>query len=160
MNIAIVYYSYSGNTDKVARVIEEILEAQGNSVQRLRIDAPDESVNFFVQALRALVKKKSRVGPIETELSAYDLLIFGTPVWAREMAPAMRSYLGQVSGLGGKKAVIYVTYGSGLGKDHCLDSLEKILREKGVAQISRFSLSQFKVGDKPLIISLLRKSIA
>ena len=158
MNIAIVYYSYSGNTHRVAQIIEEIL-SHDNSVKCLRIEAPRESSNFFIQALRGLTKRKTEISPIEANLSAYDLIILGTPVWAREAPPAMRSYLEKVSGLLRKKAVIFVTYGSGLGKDHCLNSLERNLQEKGVSEIKRFSLSQFKVGDKSLIESLLRKAM-
>ncbi len=158
MNIAIVYYSYSGNTHRAAKIVEEVL-SQNNSVKRLRIEAPKESNNFFIQCLRGLIKKRTEIAPIETDLSAYDLIIFGSPVWAREMVPAMRSYLEKANGLSGKKAMIFVTYGSGLGKEYCLDSLERALKEKGVSSISRFSLSQFKVSDKSLIESLLNKNM-
>ncbi len=158
MSIAIVYYSYSGNTHRAAKIIEEIL-SQNNSVKCLRIEAPKESKNFFIQCLRGLTKKKTEISPIETDLSVYDLIIFGTPVWAREMVPAMRCYLEKASGLLRKKAIVFVTYGSGLGKEHCLDSLERTLKEKGVSQINRFSLSQFKVNDRPLIESLLREAM-
>jgi hypothetical protein len=75
------------------------------------------------------------------------------------MVPAMRAYLDKTSGLGGKKAVIFVTYGSGLGKEHCLDSLKRAVEEKGATCIGRFSLSQFKVSDKPLIESLLKENM-
>ena len=159
MNIAIVYYSYSGNTHEAAKIIEEVLKSQNNSVRRLRTEAPKESRNFFIQALRGLTKKKTEIAPIETDLSAYDLIIFGTPVWVREMVPAMRKFLEKASGLEGKKALVFVTYGSGLGKEHCLDSLELALKEKGASQISRFSLSQLKVNDRPLIENLLKEDM-
>ncbi|MCG2677770.1 NAD(P)H-dependent oxidoreductase [bacterium] len=159
MEIAIIYYSYSGNTHKAAKVMEEILTAQANSVKRLRIEAPGESKNFFIQALRGLMKKKAEISSVETDLTPYDLIIFGTPVWAREMVPAMREFLEKAGGLLRKKAVVFATYGSGLGKDHCLDSLERILKEKSVSQIGRFSLSQSKVNDRALIESLLRKTM-
>ena len=158
MNIAIVYYSYSGNTHKVAKTIEELL-SQNNSVKCLRIEAPKESKNFFIQCLRALTRKKTEIVSTETNLSAYDLIIFGVPVWAREMPPAMRSYLEKATGLLRKKAVIFVTYGSGLGKEHCLDSLKSAIEEKGGSCIGRFSVSQFKVNDKTLIEGLLKKYV-
>ena len=160
MNIAIVYYSYSGNTHKAAEILEEVLKGQNNSVKRLRVEAAKKSSNFFIQVLRALTKKKAEITPIETDLSGYDLIIFATPVWAREMVPAMRAYLEKAGGLSGKKAAIFVTYGSGLGKEHCLDSLKAAIEEKGASCIGRFSLSQFKVDDKPLIEGLVRRTIA
>lgn len=159
MNIAIVYYSYSGNTHKAAKVIEEILKSQNNSVKRLRIEAPQEARNFFIQCLKAASKRKTEITSIESDLSVYDLIILATPVWAREMVPAMRTYLEKASGLNGKKAAIFVTYGSGLGKEHCLDSLKAAIETKGASCIGRFSLSQFKVNDKSLIESLVRKTM-
>jgi len=157
MNIAIVYYSYSGNTHKAAKVIEEILKLQNNVVKCLRMEALGESKNFFIQALRGLMKKKAEISSIETDLTPYDLIIFGTPVWAREMVPAMRKFLEKASGLRGKKAVVFVTYGSGLGKEHCLDSLQQFLQEMGAGCLGRFSISQFKVNDRQLIEDLLKK---
>ncbi len=159
MNIAIVYYSYSGNTHRAAEIIAEILRIENNSVRCLKIEAPNESRSFFVQALRGLTKKKTAIAPMETDLSGYDLIILGTPVWAREMVPAMRKFLEKASGLGGKKALVFVTYGSGLGKEHCLDSLKAGIEAKGASCIGRFSLSQFKVNDRPLIENLLKENL-
>jgi flavodoxin len=158
MDIVIVYYSYSGNTHQAAKMIAEILKYE-HSVRCLRIEAPNESDKFFVQALRGITKRKIAIAPIETDLSPYDLIIFGTPVWAAEMAPAMRSYLEKAAGLNGKKALAFTTYGSGLGKAHCLDSLQRTLEKKGVRQIRRFSLSQFEVSDQLLLEDLLRKAM-
>ena len=159
MNIAIVYYSYSGNTHKAAQIVEGLLKSQNNSVKRLRIEALDESNNFFVQAFRGLVKKKAKIASLETDLSVYDLIIFATPVWAREMVPAMRTYLEKAGALSGKKAVAFVTYGSGLGKEHCLDSLKAAIEGKGATCIGRFSISQLKVNDQALIKNLLNHNV-
>ena len=159
MNIAIVYYSYSGNTHKAAQIVEGLLKSQNNSVKRLKIEALDESNNFFVQAFRGLVQKKAKIAPLETDLSVYDLIIFATPVWAREMVPAMRTYLEKAGALSGKKTAIFVTYGSGLGKEHCLDSLKAAVEGKGAACIGRFSISQLKVNDRPLIENLLKENL-
>ena len=156
MNIIIVYYSFSGNTHKAAEIIEEILAAQNHSVKRLRIEAPNESKNFFIQALRGLTRRKVEISPIQTDLSAYDLIIFGCPVWAADMVPAMRKFLEQASGLSGKPAAAFVTYHSGFGKEHCLDSMQRALKQKGATEISRFSLSQFKVNDRELIGRLVK----
>ena len=158
MNVAIAYYSFTGNTKKAAGVIAEILKAQNNSVQQLEIQAPKESANFFIQCLRAAIRKKTEILPIETDLSTYDLVILGCPVWASQMVPAMRKFLEKASGLSGKRAVAFVTYHSGFGKEQCLASMERALKQKGVSEVSRFSLSQFKVGDRELIERLVKSA--
>lgn len=159
MNIAIVYYSYSGNTHMAANVIAELLKEQGHELKPLRIEAPHEANNFFLQILRALTLRRTEIAPIATDLSAYDLIIFGTPVWAAEITPALRTFLRKTRGLLRKNALIFVTYGSGFGKDHCLDSLERSLLELGVTHISRFSLPQSRTTDKFLIANLLGLSL-
>lgn len=155
MNIAIVYYSYSGNTHKAAKIIAEIL-SRNNTVKSLRIEAPKESKKFFIQAWRALTRLRVEITPLETDLSDFDVIILGTPVWAREMVPAMRSYLEKARGIDGKKAAAFVTYHSGFGKEHCLDSLESALKARGANFLGRFSISQFKVSDRELIENLLK----
>ncbi|MFC1632322.1 flavodoxin family protein [Candidatus Omnitrophota bacterium] len=159
MKIAVVYYSYSGKTHQAAEIIVELLQAQGKTVQCLRIEAPQESKNFAIQAKRALFKQKVAIEPIQSDLSVYDLMILGSPVWAREMVPAVRSYLQSVSGLDGKKVIIFVTYASGFGKEHCLRSMEAALEKKGAGQISRFSISDQRVSHKQSIETLLNEHL-
>ena len=158
LKIGIVYYSYSGNTHRVAEILKEIL-ARDNAVDTLRIEALDESKNFFAQVLRALMKKRATIKELQSDLSEYDLLFFGSPVWAREMPPAMHVYLEKVKGLERKKIVSFVTYGSGLGKTHCLDSMEQVLKQKGATEAARFSLNQMKNNDRTLIGDLVKDSL-
>ncbi|MBN3039064.1 MAG: NAD(P)H-dependent oxidoreductase [Candidatus Omnitrophica bacterium] len=158
MNIAIVYYSYSGNTHKAAQNVAEVLGAN-NSVNCLRVEAAGESSNFFAQCLKGLAKKKTPIAPIETNLSGYETIIFATPVWAREMVPAMREFLDKAEGLRDKRAAAFVTYGSGFGKEHCLDSMQAFLEKKGAKFIGRFSISQFKVKDKEFIQGLVKENV-
>jgi len=158
MNVAIVYYSYSGNTDQAAEIIQGVFESQGHSVTRLRIKG-NEADAFFMQCFRAVTRQVTRIDSVETDLSKYDLILFATPVWAMEMVPAMRTYLDRVSGLSTKKVILFVTYGSGFGKDHCLDTLERAIAVRGAKCIARFSISQFKVGNKAWIEELLKDSL-
>ena len=156
MKIAIVYYSYSGNTDKAAKTVAQLLQAKNHDVERLRLEAPGESDNFFVQCLRAAIRRKVEIAPVKTDLSGYDLVMLATPVWASQMVPAMRKFLEQASGLSAKPAAVFATYHSGLGKEQCLNSLEQALKRKGARSVCRFAISQYKVEDKQLIDKLLR----
>ena len=79
MKAIVIYYSYSGNTQKVADVLVDCLQWQ-YEVKALRLEAPDESKSFFGQAARALLHKKTKISPAELDLSGYDLICLGTPV--------------------------------------------------------------------------------
>jgi flavodoxin len=150
MKSAIIYYSYGGNTQKVANVLWELLREKGEAHQ-IELVAQDESQSFLMQCKRALLRKQAKIQPVNTDLSNYDLICLGTPVWAFAPTPAMNTYLERSSGLTNKPVVLFATFGSGSGLTKCLDYMEKILAKKGVKQFSRFSVQQFKVNDKEFI---------
>ncbi len=158
MKIAVVFYSYSGNTKKVAGILNDEL-SKNNQVDLLEIKALDESRNFFMQCWRARRKKRSKIEDMKFDLSSYDLVMFGTPVWAFEPAPALWTYFDKCSGLKDKKATLFITYGSGSGKGHCLDHMEKALKEKGAKEIKRIQIQQFKVKDAAYVSDTLKNNL-
>src|SRR4030043_227679 len=147
MKSAIVYYSYSGNTRKVAEVLSASLSQQGEA-DIIELKGLDESDKFFGQAMRAFRHKRAEIQPVNFNLSSYDLICFGSPVWAFGPAPAMNTYLDKCLGLAGKPAILFTTYGSGAGNERCLQFMQEILAKKGAGHFSRFSIQQFKVKDK------------
>ena len=62
-----------------------------------------------------------------TDLSGYDLLVLGGPVYAGEVAQPVRSYLSGLEDLGGKRTVLII---SGAGKtDAAVSTMEKLVQE-------------------------------
>ncbi len=145
MKSVIVYYSFTGNTKKTAELTEEFLRSRGYSVHMLELRALDESDSFFSQSLRAFQHMRAQLTPISADMSGYDLICLGSPVWAFAPSPAMNTFLDKCSGMRGKKVVIFTTYGSGTGNARCLAYMEKMLHKKGVGEIGRFSVQQNKV---------------
>ena len=158
MRAIIIYYSYSGNTKKIADILAEYLRPR-YEIKILRIDALDESSSFFLQAVRAFFHKKARISSSELELSGYDLICLGTPVWAFAPAPAMNTYLDKCSGLLGRPVVLFTTYGSGTGVNRCFNYMQEILIKKGAKEINRFSIQQFKVSDKEFIKKAISENL-
>lgn len=158
MKSAIIYYSYSGNTQKVAKVLWELLREKGEADQ-IELVAQDESRSFLMQCKRALFRKQAKIQPVNTDLGNYDLVCLGTPVWAFAPTPAINTYLERASGLADKPVVLFATFGSGSGLKKCLDYMEKILAKKGVKQFSRFSIQQFKVNNKEFVLSKIKEAL-
>lgn len=87
----VAYYSWSGNTAKVARAIAAALPAD---VEEIREVKPRTGLFAFVRsAIEARRRKTAPIVAAETDAGEYDLVILGTPVWAGEMAPALRAYI-------------------------------------------------------------------
>lgn len=152
MKSIIIYYSYSGNTKKVAEVLAESLKQKGE-VEIIELKAQDESNSFFGQCLRAFRHKKATLEPADFDLSQYDLICFGSPVWAFGPAPAMNTCLDKCAGLSGKGIILFTTYGSGTGNNRCLNYMQNILSAKGAKSFKRFSIQQFKVEDKEYVLA-------
>ena len=146
MKTAIIYYSYSGNTRRIAGILNEYFKTKG-AVDIVELKALDESDKFFSQAIRAFRHKRAKLEPVNFDLTSYDLICFGTPVWAFTLTPELRTYLEKCHGLVGKKAVVFTTYGSGTGNKKCIREIDNFLKEKGIKETRHFSISQFKVDN-------------
>ena len=156
MQSIIIYYSYSGNTKKVAQMLTELL-AQKGEVQQTELVGLDESKSFFGQCRRAFLRKKATLQPVNFDLSEFDLICFGTPVWAFGPAPAINTYLDKCFGVEGKAVILFSTYGSGTGNKRCLDYMQDMLVKKGAKDFKRFSIQQFKVNNKEFVLSKIKE---
>ena len=156
MKTASIYYSFSGNTKKVAAILSGLLLEKG-PVEQIELQALDESRAFLGQCARAIKHTKGEIAAVNFDLSSFDLIFFGTPVWAFGPAPAMNTYLDKCTGVAGKEVILFSTYGSGAGKERCLNYMQEILSKKGAQQFSRFHIQQFKVKDKDFIVSEIKK---
>ncbi|MFH0827083.1 MAG: hypothetical protein V1923_04260 [Candidatus Omnitrophota bacterium] len=156
MKSAIVYYSLSGHTKKVAALLSEYLGSLGE-VRIIELKAHDESVHFFNQCLRAFRHRQAKIEPVDLDLSTFDWLCLGSPVWAFGPAPAINAYLEQCKGVKDKHIVLFTTYGSGTGNGRCLNYMQAALSQKGARDFKRFSIQQFKVEDKEFALSKIKK---
>jgi len=157
MKTLIAYYSYSGHTDKVAKIFADQLKAKGE-VELLRLKPKNEITSFAGQCRAALTRKRAELdGAVKTDVSPYDLVIIGCPVWAFAPTPAMNTYLDKVNGLHGKKVVVLLTSGSGVGVNRCFKNIRVILESKGASHIDEINVPDRKLDDEAFIISSLEK---
>lgn len=157
MKTLITYYSYSGNTDRVVKIFADVLRKQGEvDIQRLR---PKYEITTFIgQCAAARSHKKAALGEgIKFDVGAYDLILLGCPVWAFAPVPAMNTFLDNLSGASGKRAIVLLTSGSGLGVGLCFKNMRRALEAKGVSQIDEINIPDRKQGDEDFIASALQR---
>jgi flavodoxin len=144
----IVFFTFSGNTERVAGVLRDTLVPKYH-VDMVRLEALDEPASFLKQCVRAFRKKKAKIrSTTPLDVNGYDLICLGTPVWAFGMAPAMRAYISGCTGLTGKKIILFTTCGSGAGRQKCTDEIEHLLKNAGVSGVDTFSVQQGDIGKK------------
>lgn len=142
MRTAIVYYSYTGKTHRLAQVIIGVLKSKGEEAIPVRIRPLKEETNFFIQCKDSFIRKKPELYRTLLDLKNYDRIILGSPVWAFSPAPPINTYLEKCSSLEGKEAVCFVTYGSGSGKGRALEVMIKGLQAKGATVAGKVSFQQ------------------
>jgi flavodoxin len=157
MKALITYYSYSGNTDKVVRVFERILRTKGE-VEIQRLQPRDEIRSFVGQCRAAFTRKRAELDSgVKFDVSPYDLLVLGSPVWAFAPTPALNTFLDNVSGLNGKWVIILVTSGSGAGVNKCLGTIESVLKNKGAYKIDKINIKDMKVKNDAFVSAEITK---
>ena len=159
MKSIIIYYSYSGNTAKVAEILAEHIKQNG-SVELIKLEPIDESKTFFVQAVQGFKRTRVNLKSVTTDLSGYDVICLGTPVWAFAPAPAMNRYLDSCRGIQGKDVVLFVSYGSGFGVRRCLDIMKREVKSKGAKKIFRFSIQESKVNNQTLVNGVIKDTLS
>jgi flavodoxin len=159
MNTLITYYSYSGITAKVVDIFSEILKSEGE-VKAQRLKPKREITSFILQCMAARHGKRCELeGDVLFDVTPYDNIIIGLPVWAFAPAPAINTYLDKISGLKGKKVVILITSGSGVGVNMCFRSLRNTLKNKGAGDIKEINIPNARMEEKSFIVSALAANI-
>ena len=109
MSVCIVYHSETGNTKKVA---EAVAKATGAVLVPVRDLANYSKIGrYLVGARKARAGGKSEIEPSEIDVSAYDLVVVGSPVWAWKPTPAANAAIAALTGCEGKKGMVLVTSG-------------------------------------------------
>src|SRR5512136_1078499 len=89
MKILVVYYSRDGRTRKVAERIAQNLKADLQEIAPLK--GYKGFFGFFRAGSQAMRGKIPAIKPLEKDPAGYDLIIFGTPIWASRMSSPLRA---------------------------------------------------------------------
>ena len=112
-NTLVVYYSFSGHTKEIAKQIAEKTNADTFEIKTKQAYS---SPSVYAKSKKELSSKN--YPEIETadmpDVSAYDTIIIGAPVWWYTMAPALFKYL-SITDLQDKRVAAFSTQGSNYG---------------------------------------------
>lgn len=151
----VIFYSYSGITRGVA---EGIRNASGCDLIEVRTQKPYTSFSAYTTGvLRSRKLACDPIDPEEIDVSAYDFLIIGTPVWAWKPAPAINAAIRALRGCEGKMAVIFTTCSNQPGE--ALPILSKALADRGIRVMAEISLNSEDTKNPDAGGKLLRQII-
>lgn len=129
--ILIAYFSWSGNTKKIA---EEIQARVGGDM--FEIDTAVPYPSDYNETAYGVAKKQHEENILPElkdngDVSNYDIVFVGTPAWWYTMAPAVKTFLTE-NDFTGKTIIPFVTHGGG-GGYHIADDMAQIA--KGVTVV-------------------------
>lgn len=124
MKKIVVFYSYTGNTKKLAEA--KAKEKQAELLEVGKDIKPSRFMAYVAGSFGALRKKQEKIENITDKLNLYDEIIIMGPIWAGAPAPVVNSIL---ASLPAKKQVsIFLVSGS--GKSKCKDYIESYIHNK------------------------------
>jgi flavodoxin len=89
--ILIVFYSRSGTTLKIAQELARTLRCDLEEITEAK-----SRIGFFGymrSATEALLKRPAAISANQRDVTSYDLVIVGTPVWGSSLSSPVRAYL-------------------------------------------------------------------
>ncbi len=154
MKILIVYYSRSGNTKNMAKIIGNKLNADLEEV----IDNKKRKglFGFISSGNEAYLQKTIPIEKLSRDPALYDLVIIATPIWANNISTPVRSFLKEYQERIKKAAFLCTSLGS--DPKNVFSAMEKILGQKPVAAVN-FTKRDIKTEHHRQIIDEFIKNI-
>lgn len=144
----IVYFSWSGNVDKMANWIAE---ATGGKLARVTAKTPYPT-DYNKTADQAKKEQNDNARPeinvdlTQEQLAGYDTIYFGFPVWWYDLPMCMKTFLESYD-FNGKTIIPFFSHEGSSNGANSLDSLEKLAKGATVKKSDYLSISGGKVAN-------------
>jgi flavodoxin len=146
MKKLVVYYSCGGNTRAIAKRIAKALRASIAEIHTVKSYPDDYDVLLGLGKREVESGYMPQIVPLSVDISKYDTIILGTPVWWSTYTPAVKKFMKGVNWKG-KKVFPFTTYTDWIG--HVGGDFKKSLRGAEIAPV--FNI---KYDEKTLVTSV------
>ena len=133
MKICIIYHSETGNTRHVAQHISSAFDSQLVEITDT-VSYNRGSRGSLSGARWHAVKRQTVIEPESVDVSDYDLVVFGSPVWAFKPTPAIHAAIDGLKGCMGKPAVAFSTHGGRPGQTD--ETFKKWIEARGMVLVA------------------------
>jgi flavodoxin len=151
MKTSIIYNSYSGNTRGVAEKVHAA--CGGELIEVVSKEYSSKITAYTLGCYRAMKGMSDPIEPKTIDVTADDIIVIGTPVWAGKATPAINAAVAALDGCKGKKAVVFATCGKDGGES--LPIIKKALEERGVTVAGEFVFDRAGVKDPERINAMI-----
>lgn len=149
MKVLIAYYSRTGNTEKVAKLIGEELSSRGIQIEYQKI-CPLKVKGYIKSAAGALLRSEVPLLNTDFDVSKYNCIIIGTPVWSASVASPVNSYMEDIKGMEKKKVTSFVTMAM-LGGSMASGWISRRVNARGGKYLTGIKLSKQDLSDGEIL---------
>jgi flavodoxin len=148
---AVVYYSRSGNTALMAQRIAERRHAA-----LYRLEAPDYHVGLlgWGRAMADARKHEAVIAPKAIDLSGYDAVYLGSPIWLYSPAPPIWQFV-ELNRFDNKDVILFNTFNSQF-KPEFIEAFRVRLMERGARSFQHRYVRRGRMGGQLSTEELLR----
>ncbi len=113
--VLVIYYSLTGNTKRIAEMIQKRTGGDVFEIETVK-NYPADYSGIIAEAKRELeTGELPELKKSPPNMSSYDLILVGSPVWWYTVSTPVMSFLKQAD-FAGKKVSAFCTHEGGIGK--------------------------------------------
>ena len=149
---AVIVFSRSGNTAVLARHI-----ANQEQADFYRLEAPDYKLGLkgWINAMWDARQGEAVITPATIDLSAYDTIYLGSPIWLYSPAPPIWQFV-ENNRFDGKDVVLFNTFNSQF-KQEFIDTFRQQILAKGAKSFAHRFVQRGRMGQQISIDVMLQR---
>jgi flavodoxin len=148
MKSLVVYYSLTGKTKLVSRVIAETLNTKSVEIKEVKPRKGGFPV-YVIGGFGALLNKGSSIKRVDVNLNQYDRIFVGSPIWASRPAPAVNAFIYNAN-FEGRSVFLFCTMG-GDNAEKALDNMKAKIEKSQGKVVGSFAITINKLSDKEIV---------
>jgi len=146
MKMGIIYYSRTGNTRQIAKILEEKFKEKNTDVELIEIEHVKRP-GFFAAGKASSKQLELPIKNTNLDVKKYDDIILGSPTWAGKPSPFIRTFIKKAVNTKGKKVSIFGTGMSPIDKrQQFIEILKNDLSDAGLKTTDNFLAINFRRG--------------
>ncbi|ENM5824837.1 flavodoxin family protein [Vibrio metoecus] len=149
-NVAAVVFSRSGNTGVLAN---HIADKRNGHLYEITAENYDLGIPGWISALKDARSNIADISPQTIDLSAYETIYLGAPIWLYSPAPPIWQFA-KNSDFTGKNVVLFNTFNSKF-EERFIKDFELLVRSKGAVSFKHQYVDRGRMGNQISIEEML-----
>lgn len=149
----VVFFSRSGNTELMARKIAEIKHA---AVVPIQSDRDHIGFTGWIESLQDARETASEITPGKIDVSKYDTIYIGSPIWLYSPAPQIFEFA-RKNDFSGKRVVLFNSMNSKFDQKY-IDAFKAIIEKNGGTFAKHIYIIRGRMTQQMAVEEFLKKT--